>query len=56
LPCGKINVMPIAIFNGIFIGQDLFDHGNIRSQAINSELNEEMASELNDELITESLM
>lgn len=46
--------MPLAILIGNLFGEELYDHGNIGSKAMISELGIELATENNDEIITES--
>jgi len=46
--------MPLAILIGNLFGEELYDHGNIGSKAMISELRIELATENNDEIITES--
>jgi hypothetical protein len=46
--------MPLSIIIGNVIGEELYDQGNIGSKAMISELGIELATENNDEIITES--
>jgi len=48
--------MPLAILIGNLFGEELYDHGNVGSKAMISELGVELASESNDEIITEIYM
>ena len=48
--------MPLAIVIGNLLGEELYEHGNVGSKAMISELGVELATESNDEIITEMYM
>ena len=48
--------MPLAILIGNLFGEELYDHGNVGSKAVISEIGVELATESNDEIITETYM